>query len=131
MNSNSEIVTRMVGLLYPFIIVLGIYVIVNGHLTPGGGFQGGAIIASVFISRYIAFPADDFRIESLQLIEKILFICIILFPILVLFQQWYVNDYLHNYINLIYLISMNIFIGLKVSCGLTIIFLRFIFHEGR
>jgi len=33
-------------LLFPLIILFGIYVMVYGHLSPGGGFQGGVIIAS-------------------------------------------------------------------------------------
>ena len=33
-------------LLFPIIVVYGIYVMVYGHLSPGGGFQGGVIIAS-------------------------------------------------------------------------------------
>ena len=32
--------------LFPLIVLFGTYVFVHGHLTPGGGFQGGAIIAS-------------------------------------------------------------------------------------
>jgi len=33
-------------LLFPIITLYGIYVMVYGHLSPGGGFQGGVIIAS-------------------------------------------------------------------------------------
>ncbi len=33
-------------LLFPLILLFGIYVMVYGHLSPGGGFQGGVIIAS-------------------------------------------------------------------------------------
>ena len=31
-------------LLTPFILIFGIYIVLNGHLSPGGGFSGGAII---------------------------------------------------------------------------------------
>jgi multicomponent Na+:H+ antiporter subunit B len=33
-------------MLFPIIVLFGIYVMVYGHLSPGGGFQGGVIIAS-------------------------------------------------------------------------------------
>lgn len=33
-------------ILTPVLLILGIYVITHGHLTPGGGFQGGSMIAS-------------------------------------------------------------------------------------
>lgn len=42
----SELVETGVGLLLPLILLFGIYIFVNGHLTPGGGFQGGVVIAS-------------------------------------------------------------------------------------
>ena len=33
-------------LLFPIIMLFGIYIMIYGHLSPGGGFQGGVIIAS-------------------------------------------------------------------------------------
>ena len=39
--SNYELVVA--------ILVFGIYILLNGHLSPGGGFSGGAILASAFI----------------------------------------------------------------------------------
>jgi len=40
-------------LLFPLILIFGIYIFIHGHLTPGGGFQGGAIIASGFLLIYL------------------------------------------------------------------------------
>ncbi len=39
--------------LFPFILLFGAYIFIHGHLTPGGGFQGGAIIASAFLLIYM------------------------------------------------------------------------------
>lgn len=36
-------------LLFPIILLFGIYVMIYGHLSPGGGFQGGVIIASAVL----------------------------------------------------------------------------------
>ncbi len=41
------------GLVGP-LVVLGLYVIVHGHLTPGGGFQGGVVLASAFVLVHVA-----------------------------------------------------------------------------
>ena len=41
------------GLVGP-LVVLGIYVIVHGALTPGGGFQGGIVLASAFVLVHVA-----------------------------------------------------------------------------
>lgn len=35
--------------LFPLTLLFGTYIFIHGHLTPGGGFQGGAIIASGFL----------------------------------------------------------------------------------
>ena len=37
------------------IIVFGVYIILFGHLTPGGGFAGGVILASSYILLMLAF----------------------------------------------------------------------------
>jgi multicomponent Na+:H+ antiporter subunit B len=39
--------------LFPLILLFGAYIFIHGHLTPGGGFQGGAIIASAFLLMYL------------------------------------------------------------------------------
>ncbi|MDZ4168171.1 MAG: hydrogen gas-evolving membrane-bound hydrogenase subunit E [Coriobacteriia bacterium] len=45
----SVVVSFVVRLLAPAIALFGIYVILHGHVSPGGGFQGGAILASLLI----------------------------------------------------------------------------------
>lgn len=42
----TNIVRTVVNLLYPFCMLYGFYIVAHGHLTPGGGFQGGAVIAT-------------------------------------------------------------------------------------
>ena len=52
----SEIVETATELLLPMVILFGVYVFMNGHLSPGGGFQGGAIIASGTMFLLLALP---------------------------------------------------------------------------
>jgi multicomponent Na+:H+ antiporter subunit B len=52
----SEIVETATELLLPMVMLFGIYVFLNGHLSPGGGFQGGAIIASGTMFLLLALP---------------------------------------------------------------------------
>jgi multicomponent Na+:H+ antiporter subunit B len=47
--------------MIPFIIVFGLYVIFHGDLSPGGGFQGGVIIASAFILYGLVWGGDEMR----------------------------------------------------------------------
>ena len=47
---QPDLIVRMVCRgLAPFIQLFGLYVIMHGHSSPGGGFQGGVILASSFI----------------------------------------------------------------------------------
>lgn len=128
MNKNDSIVIQTITLSYPYILLFGFYIIVNGHKTPGGGFQGGAVIAAAFIIRYLIKPVQDIKLEKIQFIEKILFLCIALLPILFIFYPNIPKTY---GLNEFYLIMMNSIIGVKVCCGLTIVFFRFIFYESR
>lgn len=52
---NDVILQKVAFILVPMIMIFGIYVILNGHLSPGGGFSGGAIIGSGLILYVNAF----------------------------------------------------------------------------
>lgn len=56
-------------LLFPFLLLLGVYIILHGHLTPGGGFQGGAIIAVAFFLPLLAQPARRFHAHGFAMLE--------------------------------------------------------------
>lgn len=43
---NDIILQKCAAVLVPVILVFGIYIILNGHLSPGGGFSGGAVLAA-------------------------------------------------------------------------------------
>ena len=51
-SSDSPIVLLGARLLAPYIMIFGLYVIFHGHYSPGGGVQGGALLAaSVLLMR--------------------------------------------------------------------------------
>jgi len=52
------IVKTITRLTVGLILVYGIYIVLHGHLTPGGGFAGGVIIALSFIHLMLAFGKD-------------------------------------------------------------------------
>lgn len=57
----SKIVRTVANQLIVFILVFGLYVIAHGHLTPGGGFQGGAVVVSGVVMLIVAFSSQDFK----------------------------------------------------------------------
>ncbi len=70
----SKVVRSIARLVTPPILLFGFYVIMHGHITPGGGFQGGAVVASAIALVLVAFGAE--RVErflkehSLSLVES-------------------------------------------------------------
>lgn len=55
----------------PIILVFGAYVIVNGHLSAGGGFQGGAIVASAVLLKLVADPGARISLTALSITESL------------------------------------------------------------
>lgn len=67
----GELLTTGTRYLVPMILLLGVYVFVNGHLTPGGGFQGGAIVASGVLMLLLADPLKKFSHGLISAIESL------------------------------------------------------------
>ncbi|MBU1124534.1 MAG: hypothetical protein KKC84_00740 [Candidatus Omnitrophica bacterium] len=54
----SVIVKTITRLTVGLILLYGIYIVLHGHLSPGGGFAGGVIIALSFVHLMLAFGKD-------------------------------------------------------------------------
>ena len=55
----SPIVKTVTGWVKGLILVFGIYIVLYGHLTPGGGFAGGVILAMAFVLITLAYGKDE------------------------------------------------------------------------
>jgi multicomponent Na+:H+ antiporter subunit B len=55
---DDLIVKNISRLIIPFIQIYGIFVIFHGHLSPGGGFPGGAILGASIILYTLAFGKE-------------------------------------------------------------------------
>jgi len=64
---ESLIIQTSVRILVPFIQLFGLYIIVHGHYSPGGGFQGGVVLGASFILLALAF---DLRTSTRYLSER-------------------------------------------------------------
>lgn len=75
---NDAILQGTAFVLCPIIFIFGIYVILNGHLSPGGGFSGGAILGAGLILYTSAFgfkKTQKFFNEMIYKIAKITALC--------------------------------------------------------
>ena len=99
MSGMSKIVKTISGIAFPFITIYGLYVIAHGHLTPGGGFQGGAIVASgcamVLVSYGSIWTMNRVKEKNLSILESLGAVCFILLALLGLgFGTVFFNNFL-------------------------------------
>ena len=128
---GSAMAAFAIQIICALMLLFGIYLVLNGHITPGGGFQGGLAISSFFICRYMIYNVNDLPIKKLSRMEELVFIAIALFAISIVFLGAAENlpDQFRPVFQVAYMLVMNILIALKVACGFIILFYRYIVME--
>jgi multicomponent Na+:H+ antiporter subunit B len=113
---------QTITLVIPGMMLIGIYLVMNGHISPGGGFQGGAVLAAVIVSHFLINPDKEIDTDKLKSFEKKIFIALALCGIIYIVTglHWDFPDFYEFYI-----FFMNALLGIKVFCGLSIIFIEF------
>jgi multicomponent Na+:H+ antiporter subunit B len=140
MKGMTVIVKTISSWVKVLIFLFGIYIIIFGHLTPGGGFAGGVILASSYVLLMLAF-GREFAEESLSLgcASKLDCVGALLFAAVALFGLFYgAASFFYNFIHqkwfageetALELVSAgtiplsNIAIGLKVAASLFLVIL--------
>ncbi len=108
--------------LLPFVLLFGFYIVLNGDLTPGGGFQGGVVLASSYILLYFIGDVNKLNTSKIIRFEKILFMVLVVLT----FMSRLESINMHH---VIYLIALNVIIGVKVALGIGAIIMIFL-EEG-
>jgi len=129
-KNRTNIISMTTGKLAPVVMLFGWYVMFFGHQSPGGGFQGGVVLASGML--FIALGREYHRRESrlttggLQAIEvSSLFFLLILMFIPLFFGASILENPLKRtgttMPKVLYIIGFNMAIGLKVASSLTLL----------
>ena len=85
-SDSGFIAVNAIDLIFPLLLIVGMYIITHGHLTPGGGFQGGVILAVAFSMRAIVRPRQKSIDHGMvSLIESFAGVSFILIGLLALF----------------------------------------------
>jgi multicomponent Na+:H+ antiporter subunit B len=74
-------------LLFPLLLIVGLYIVMHGHLTPGGGFQGGVVLAAAFFLPLLARPQDTLNHSWLAVTEGLAGTAFIVVGLLALFDD--------------------------------------------
>ncbi|MBN2273009.1 MAG: hypothetical protein JXR41_00195 [Bacteroidales bacterium] len=140
MKGMSPIVKKVSQLISAIIFLYGIYIIVHGHLTPGGGFAGGAVLSGAFIFLVLAFGTDVLNLrreeEEASVIEGLAILIFVLMATIGLFIG--IRVFFNNYLpkgQIGELISAgviplyNIAVGIEVGAALFTIFLALVIYK--
>ena len=146
--SQGSMVLKLICLPISIILIcLGIMTILGGHITPGGGFQGGAMIASGIILSVLVYGLGNSPLELshtyIEVLESVGALGFVIFGLIGLFVGGF---YLYNVgtdvLNIVpaaiqnvfhypdvtnagIIPYLNIFVGLKVFVGLSSIVIAF------
>jgi multicomponent Na+:H+ antiporter subunit B len=61
MYTESQVIMTTVKVVIPFVLTYGLFITFHGTASPGGGFQGGALVASVVLMIAFAFGIESTR----------------------------------------------------------------------
>lgn len=123
---NDSILQKVAFFLVPIIFIFGIYVILNGHLSPGGGFSGGAIMGAGMILYACAFGFDKmqkFFNEETYTVVKVT--ALITYCVVISYYLYMGANDFENHIPLGtpgmilssgIILWLNIFVGTEVAC---------------
>jgi multicomponent Na+:H+ antiporter subunit B len=140
MKGMSIIVKKTTQLMAGMIFIYGMYVIVHGHLTPGGGFAGGVILSGSLILVTLAFGGDFMKLvreeAGTTIVESIATIMIILlatsgflFGSKIFFNNFLPKGVVGQLISAGVLPLYNILVGIEVAASIFIIFLSLIIFK--
>lgn len=134
----SLIVKTVTRLTVGLILLFGIYIVLHGHISPGGGFAGGVIIALSFVHLMLAFGKDvatrkvtkDIA-SNLESIAALMFLSIALLGFLggSFFSNILTKGEPFHLFSAGTIPLSNIAISLKVGVGLFAIFLALVILE--
>lgn len=125
--------------LFGIILMTGVYVTIHGHLTPGGGFPGGTMIASSMLLLYLADDQFRTKVKGFKVLESVAGSLYVLIGILgitgLVAADYFLQNFLPNgsvgallssgIIPIVYVL-----IGLKVGSEISGVIDNFLTEEG-
>ena len=125
-EERNQILGHITSLLMPVILLYGLYILCNGHLSPGGGFAGGSILGGALILCENAFGVRRVRSFFNHRIYHIIKVgALILYAVLICYTIYVGANGLPNVVPLGrpgsilsagIILPINVAVGLEVAC---------------
>ena len=128
---KTDILDVVARKLAPFILLFGCYLITYGHLSPGGGFQGGVVLASGIMLLLLAKGVEPiqelFPEQTVSFVEVFGFFCFLAIGLVGFLVSGHFLDNVFPvgtvdetpHAGFIFL--LNLIIGCKVGAGMTLL----------
>jgi len=138
MKGMSLIVKKITQIMTPMIFMFGLYIIIHGHLTPGGGFAGGVVLAGAFILQILAngeilpkLRVEESELEFLESSAILGFLIIAAIGIIISGTSIFFGNFLQTgkvgqLISAGFIPIENIVIGAEVCAAITTIFIALV-----
>ena len=134
-TTHDVILKQVSHIMVPLIALFGVYVVVGGHLGPGGGFSGGAILGSAMILFACSFGTIEARrVFSYDNCRKIMTAALLFYAALKGFAMYAGANGIETGISVgvpgrIFsaglLVPLNIAVGIIVACTMYILYILF------
>jgi multicomponent Na+:H+ antiporter subunit B len=128
----TEIVQNSAEILVPLIAIFAAYIVMHGHLGPGGGFQGGAVMASCVLLLLLAKPDYRVKLAHLSAMESLAGLFIVLVGIAgIIFAGGFLDNRVlplgefGAFFSAGGIPILSVLLGAKVGCELSVIIERF------
>ncbi len=132
---DDVILQSAARILTPLVLVFGLYIILNGHLSPGGGFSGGAVLGAGLILYQNAFGYEKIERFFTYKTFKGVSVCSLLFYSLAKGYHFFIGaNHLDSHIpigtpgNILsggLLLPLNFVVGCVVACTMYALFTMF------
>jgi len=125
------------SILAALILVVSFYMILHGHLSPGGGFPGGAMIASAVLLLYLSDDQFRSKIQGFKILESISGSLIVIISLvgLVIGKSYFENfldaGVIGNLISAGIIPIIYVLIGLKVGSEIASVVDQFLTEEEK
>ncbi|NBB90762.1 MAG: sodium:proton antiporter [Spirochaetes bacterium] len=136
---KTDIIDVIARKLSPYILLFGFYLVAFGHRTPGGGFQGGVVMASgvilLALGRDPSVAMTAFPPGQLSIAETVSYILLLALGLAGVAMGGF---FLQNVLSpgsaiprVGFVFALNIVIGIKVGAGVSLIALHLFREESR
>jgi len=123
---NDIILQKTAVILVPIVLLTGVYVVLNGHLSPGGGFSGGAIMGAGLILYVTAFGFAKMRkFFTYKTYQRIVLLALLTYAVSKCYSFYTGANHIHSIIPLGtpgailssgLILVLNICVGFIVTC---------------